>query len=245
MATRPRLTWRRLSAPTRRIVTLLWDCQRHPWEAIVAEAAVTVPPGKAFRDAEKARLRNKKNSDDDEAPRVRGDHQTAIATGQRQTAIDSMYTLRNVGKIAWEDTDEGRFVWMVPVGDGPLMDEPLPQANDSVVGLGRTVAAPKEQPPVEAKQTTEPTDADLDSVAEAAAMEIPELIILNLNPTYGFKHWRCKPCNAEKVEVSARDAYKAVAKHLQERHRDIWSACVWAITDTYTQPSVDNRRVTG
>lgn len=68
-----------------RVQEVLSDGEWHDFEQVVRDAMRLVPPGKAFRHAERNRLRQHPG------PRTRGDEGVAIHSGQRQIVATSIY----------------------------------------------------------------------------------------------------------------------------------------------------------
>lgn len=85
------------TAWTRRALDELADGDWHPYADIVATAATTVPPGRAYRSAEYNRQHPTRRSAP--GPRVRGDADTAIATGARETARRAILQLIRRGTV--------------------------------------------------------------------------------------------------------------------------------------------------
>jgi hypothetical protein len=97
-----------------------------------------VPPGQAFRHAERDRQRLTESTE-----RKRGDSQTAIQTGQRRIAVDSIIGLRARDRIETKEDDDGsRWIRLKLVEpEGILMVEPEPRPTMN----GSTPRAPKPQ----------------------------------------------------------------------------------------------------
>lgn len=72
---------------------VLADGEWHEQEPVVREAMRRVPPGPAYRHAERARARLTPG------PRQKGDESDAIATGQRQMVMQSLHAAVKYNKI--------------------------------------------------------------------------------------------------------------------------------------------------
>lgn len=73
---------------------LLADGEWHPRELVIVEAMKSVPPGVAFRDAEKERNRAQRRPNGP-GPRVKGTDETSITTGARNIARDCLANLEH------------------------------------------------------------------------------------------------------------------------------------------------------
>lgn len=74
------------------MLTVLEDGAWHAREDLILVGAAQVPPGVAFRDAEKDRNREHKRPNGP-GPRVKGDDQTSVSTGARNVARDCLNNL--------------------------------------------------------------------------------------------------------------------------------------------------------
>jgi hypothetical protein len=80
------------SPASTRILELLADGHWHDREEIIA--AALLPPGRAWRSAERLRLRGRAIS-----PRTHGTRDTAIASGRRTYGRDTLWTLISHGHV--------------------------------------------------------------------------------------------------------------------------------------------------
>lgn len=106
-----------LSEWRKRMHELLSDGEWHEMEPVVREAMLFVPPGPAYRHAEKARVRGT-----GPAKRERGSDSDAIAAGQRQIVMQSVYAAVKYG--AFERKVDGGVFYIrdVSIGKRPATD---------------------------------------------------------------------------------------------------------------------------
>jgi hypothetical protein len=93
-----------LSEWRKRIHELLADGEWHELDPVVKDALLRVPPGPAFRHAEKQRERQSGE------PRQRGDMDDAIAAGRRSIAMQSVGAAVRSGKL--ERKEENGKLWL-------------------------------------------------------------------------------------------------------------------------------------